>query len=151
MLTFERAIAAAHPGSTQHVDTHAGVDAVSTAQVTADTMANVDALTGPSPPMDPRAHREQLASATSALRTGRRESSVLPSNEAMLRAADTHGSAMFAAARRLFNVNDPNHDPEERFVDVCDSLCHQETPTPETNSQREDAEAPAEDANDHAS
>ena len=52
---------------------------------------------------------------------------MLPSREAMLRAADTHGSAMFAAARRLFNVNDPNHDPEERFVDLCDSLAHPES------------------------
>ena len=55
----------------------------------------------------------------------------------MLRAADAHGNAKFAAARRVFNVNDPNHDPEERFVDLCDSLAHPEsylpgeTPTPE--------------------
>ena len=42
---------------------------------------------------------------------------------------------MFAAARRVFNVSD--HNPVERFADLCDSLRHPEsylpgeTPTPE--------------------
>ena len=78
------------------------------------------------PVAQPGAH----AGTASALRS---ISSMLPPYGTTSRAA-AHGTAMFAAARRVFNVSD--HNPEGRFADLCDSLSHPEsylpgeTPTP---------------------
>ena len=77
------------------------------------------------------------ANTASTLRARRRESSMMPSRDTASRVfiSAAHGTAMVAAARRVFNVSD--HNPVERFADLCASLNHPEsylpgeTPTPQ--------------------
>ena len=140
MLTFE-AITRGFPRPALHVGTRAlDEHLVPSIASVLDSVTESPPTTEPQvaqPVAEPVAQPGARASTTGALHTGRRESSVLPAHDATLRAADTHGNAMIAAARRVFNVNDPDLNPEGRFVDLCDSLGHPEsylpgeTPTPE--------------------